>query len=468
MVKTVSTIAFPLITFPYVSRVLHPEFIGRINFGNSIVSYFTLIATLGVTTYAIRECARIRNDKDKLSETVSQIFSINVCTMIVSYVLLVFCLALAPALEGYQSLIALQASTILFTVIGADWMNTAMEDFKFITIRTVFFQIISLVFMFLFVRKPEDYYIYALITVIASGGASLSNIIYRRRYCKVRFTFHVDWRRHFPPILLLFTMLVSQTVMNNIDATMLGIMKGDEDVGLYSTAVKVIAIAAQIVTSITWVLLPQLSEAFILRNVEKRNRLIGKAISFTILLGLPLVVGINMLAGEIILIVGGEEYYRASVCLNILTISMVFSLASNVSGNLILLASGKDKQFAAACIFGMVLNIPANLVAIPIFGIEGAAASTIVAQAAIFIATLFFIPRRMGLNIQKNIVGSAIVGSVSIVAISLVIGLFGLVFWVKAIVVVFLGFVAYCLALLLCKNEIALNFARSVFMKFKK
>ena len=151
MLKTGSAILFPLITFPYISRVLLTDSVGKINFGLSIVSYFSLIASLGINTYAIRECSAARENKEKLSNIASQIFSINIVTTVMAYIALAITLLCYPRLENYRVLIVVQSLTIGATTLGADWLNSAMEDFKYITLRTVTFQFLSLVLMFILV-----------------------------------------------------------------------------------------------------------------------------------------------------------------------------------------------------------------------------------------------------------------------------------------------------------------------------
>ena len=163
-IKTLSSIIFPLITFPYISRVLLTENSGKIDFGLSIVSYFSLIASLGITTYAIRECSAVREEKNKLSYVASQLWSINIITTVVAYIALTVTLLCYRKLDNYRTLIIIQSLSILATTLGADWLNSAMEDFKYITIRTVAFQFFSLLLMLIFVHKPEDYMKYAVIT----------------------------------------------------------------------------------------------------------------------------------------------------------------------------------------------------------------------------------------------------------------------------------------------------------------
>lgn len=139
IIKSCSSLLFPLVTFPYISRILLTDNVGKVNFGNSIISYFSLIASLGVTTYAIRECAKVKHNEKELEKVASQIISINICTTIISYIGLFILLLFAKPLASYRQLIIIQSTVILFTTLGADWLNTAMEDFKYITLRTVFF-----------------------------------------------------------------------------------------------------------------------------------------------------------------------------------------------------------------------------------------------------------------------------------------------------------------------------------------
>ena len=148
LVKIIFSIAFPLLTTPYVLRILQPENFGKVNFTLSVISYFSLIATLGVSVYGIRECSAVKNDKSKLDLIASQIFSISVITAIISLILLFLSVFFIPKLTEYCLLFAIESLSIVFVVLGADWLNTSMSDFKYITIRTVVFQILSLIFIF--------------------------------------------------------------------------------------------------------------------------------------------------------------------------------------------------------------------------------------------------------------------------------------------------------------------------------
>ena len=280
ILKTGSSILFPLITFPYISRVLLTENVGKINFGLSIVSYFSLIASLGITTYAIRECSTVREDRKKLSDIASQIWSINIITTLFAYFALSITLLCYRKLDNYRILIIIQSISILANTLGADWLNSAMEDFRYITLRTVAFQFISLMLMLIYVQKPEDYMKYAVISLISSAGASITNVWYRRRYCRVRFTKDIDWKRHFAPIMYLFVMILAQTIFNSVDSTMLGLMHGDHEVGIYSAAHKINNIINQVVGSLLWVIMPRMSYYFAERKYDEINILLRKILGF--------------------------------------------------------------------------------------------------------------------------------------------------------------------------------------------
>ena len=419
LIKTFSTIFFPLITFPYISRVLGAESIGKINFGLSIVAYFSLVAMLGITAYAVRECSKVKNNKEKLGWIVSQIISINLCTALVAYITLAICLLAIPNLENYRLLIMIQSLSIILGVVGADWLNTVMEDFRYITIRTFAFQIISLVCMFIFIRQPEHYLLWAVISLISSSGANLVNIYYRRRYCKVDLTLHIEWKKHLPPVMVMFVMILSQVIMNNLDITMLGVIKGDTSVGLYSTAVKVTNIIQQVTVSITWVVMPQISYHFVRRNYEGINKLLRYASSFTVVLGIPSLVMINIYAEEVIYTIAGFEYLPAANCLRILSISMFWGYINNIYGNLILLPSNKEKRFMIACVLSAVVNAITNAIFIPIWGIYGASMTTAFAMFMETILIMVGTDEKINLGNRWTLIRGSLLGTVVIAIIGI-------------------------------------------------
>ena len=239
LIKTISSLIFPLITFPYISRILGVENLGAYNFSTSIISYFSLIAGLGISTYAIREGARYREDKIKLSKFSSEVFTINIIATVLSYALLIICILLFDDLKNYISIILILSVSIMFNTLGCEWIYNIYEDFKYITIRSIAFQFISLLLLFLFVKDSNDLIFYSIITVISTSGASVINILVRKKYLKIGLTFNKNLIRHLIPILLLFANSVATTIYINSDMTIIGIISGDYFTGLYSVSTKI-------------------------------------------------------------------------------------------------------------------------------------------------------------------------------------------------------------------------------------
>lgn len=468
IIKSVCGIIYPLITFPYISRVLLAENVGKINFSNSIVSYFSLVASLGVTTYAVRECSKYKNNNVELSEVASQILSINIWSTVISYIALAVTLILARPLDSYRTLIVIQSSTILFTTLGADWINTAMEDFRFIAIRTMGMQIFSLILMFIFVKRPADYLIYAMISVIASSGANVINIFYRRRYCKTKFVLYVDWKKHLPPILLLFSLILSQTIYTSSDTTILGLYKGDFQVGLYSTSVKIYNIVNTVVASVAWVVMPQLSASFAKHDYKQVNNLLKYSLNFILVLGLPCLIGINVITKEIIILIAGESYLGAELSLRILTISLGFSFISGWIGNMIMLPSGKEKVCLKASIVSAMVNIILNLILIPIWGLNAAAVTTAISEFLGIIIKFPYIDKKIQIKGLNHMLIAPVIGCVGIVLVSVIMRCLLNMSYLIAIFTIAFSAIMYLTILILMKNDFVMNFLKPIICKVKR
>lgn len=465
-IKTFSSIIFPLITFPYISRVLQPENVGRINFGLSIVSYFSLIATLGITTYAIRECSMERENKDKLGDIASQIYSINVITTMIAYLALALTLIFSRKLDGYRILIIVQSLTIAATTLGADWLNSAMEDFRYITIRTVTFQLISLALMFIFVHNPEDYLIYTVISLLPSAGANIVNIWYRRRYCRVNFIrnikSNIEWKRHITPILLLFVMVLAQSIYSNVDITMLGLMYGDREVGIYTTARKIVSLLFQMIVSIAWVVMPRMSYYFKEQKNDEVNKLLRKVFGFYLLMGLPCLAGVAMMADDIITIIAGVEYQEAALILQIMVVGFVFDLfGASFMGNIVFLPSGKERIYMTICCLTAVINIIANFIFIPVYGTIAATITTVFCNFIMFISFLVARDKQIKLKKVTRIILMPIIGCFVIAFVCIVSANITNI-WIRIIVSITVSILLYVLIQWIGKNEFFIYIAGKV------
>ena len=428
-----------------------------------------MIASLGISTYAIRECAKVRDDRKKLDRLASQIFSINICTTIIAYVLMAISLVVFRKLDSYRSLIIIQSTVILFTTVGADWINTAMEDFVYITLRSVLFQILSLGLMFLFVKTPDDYMKYALITVLSSSGSSISNIIYRKKYCKMRFTWDIPWKTHMVPILFLFVMSLSQTVFNSADITMLGLIKGNYAVGIYSTAAKIEKILNQLIASIVYVLMPRLSYMFDIEDYDNINILLRKVLAVFVTIGFPCCAGATVMAKEIVLIVGGENYVGATLVLQILLLSTFFSLVGgSFLGNIVLLPSGNEKKFMIICCISTVINVIANAILIPVFGVYAAAATTAFSSLIILILLLFSIDERIKITKIPQLFVAPSIGCIIMSICCYYLKKMFVSLIMRTAICVILGIIVYMSIQIILKNELLEEIIGKTIKKLKK
>ncbi len=436
-IKTVSGIAFPLITFPYVSRVLGVEPLGIYNFATSIISYFLLIAGLGISTYAIREGSQYREDKDKLQRFVSEVFSINVVSMLFAYLGLVLCMIFIPKLIYYRHAILILSIEIISTTLGTVWLCNIFEDFRSITIRTIVFQFISLILMFLFVKKSEDLYKYITIVALSNSGSNLVNFLYvRRNYCRYGLTFQIDWKKHLKPILIIFSTTVAVTIYVSSDNTMLGFMTSDYQVGLYSTAVKIYTIVKNILSSILIVMIPRFSLSLTKGKPNETKELFSNVFWFLTIIMLPLITGLFMISYDIISIISGVEFVAAATSLRLLSIAILFSLYAFMYVQCILIPAKKERVVFLATGISAIVNILLNIIIIPTLGINGAALTTIVAELLTFILVCYEGHKIITINgLNKDII-SCIVGCVGIVGICMIskfIDVFALRFAIRLI-----------------------------------
>ncbi len=387
-VKTLLSIIFPLITYPYVTRVLHATNLGKVTFAQSIVSYFALFAALGISTYAVREGAKIKKDKQKLQAFSNEVFTTNIITTIIAYLLLFLCVLLIPTFRNYATLILILSSTMLFTTIGVDWVNVIFEDYFIITVRSIFVQLISLSLLFIFIKAENDYYRYAFILALSNIVICSWNFIYCRRYIKVRVTVHSDFKKHIKPLFIFFANNLAISIYCYADTTMLGWMVGDSCVGIYSVAVKAYTVIKSVLASIYTVCIPRLSDYYGNKEIVKFKALSNTVFCGLVLILLPAMTGLIVLSEPIVMFLGGVEYVGAILSLRILSIALVFAVIGGIISNCINIPTGKEKVTLIGTIVAAIVNIVLNFGMIPLFQQNGAAVTTVVAELSVVIVCL--------------------------------------------------------------------------------
>lgn len=462
-IRGVLGIIFPLISFPYVSRVLGAENLGKYNFANSIVSYFVLLSALGIYSYTVREGARFRDDKQKIKKLSDEVFTINMVATVASYILLLCVVLLVNKLHDYTSLLFVLSFQIIFKTIGVEWIYTIYEDFLYITIRSIVIQMASLLFMFAFIHTKEDYVLYAAVVTFASGGSSVFNFLHAKKYLKINFTKKLNLKRHLKPILLIFATSVAITIYVSSDTTILGFLCNDETVGIYSVSVKVYNIVKTILISILSVAIPRLAFYLGNNNLDKFSYTVNNLFKTLISLVLPAVVGIFVLSKEIVLIVAGNEYLRATSSLKLLSIALALCLFSWTWGQCVLMTLKKEKILFYATTVSACVNIVMNFFLIPLWNENAAAITTIVAEGICFVINAWYGKKYVVIQHLTSITIKVGIGCAMISLITHGLRFFQWSHWMIFVVVdILLSVAAYTGIEIILKNECFLEFFKQI------
>ena len=382
-VLTISTFVFPLISFPYVSRILLSAGTGRVSFAQSVIEYFLMFSALGIPTYGIRACARVRDDKEKLSKTAQELLLLNIIMCVVSYALLAIAILVIPKFRAEKTLLIIISATILFSAIGMEWLFKALEQYTYITLRSIVFNAIGIICMFILVHKQSDYLIYAAIGVTSSSLGYILNLIHARKYIILKPLGNYDIKRHLKPVMIFFAMACATTVYTNLDKVMLGFMRTNTDVGYYHAAIKIKAILVALVTSLGTVLLPRVSYYVQNGQMEEFKRVTKKAINFVFVFAVPVLIYFILYAKNGVLLLSGPDFLGAVQPMQILMPTVLFIGLTGLLGIQILVPLGKEKYVLYSEIAGAVVDLILNAILIPKLGASGAAIGTLVAEGVV-------------------------------------------------------------------------------------
>ena len=386
---TMSSFVFPLITFPYISRILLPIGTGKVSFATSIVTYFSMFAQLGIPTYGIRACARVRDSREKLTRTAQELLGINLIMSVISYVVLFILLFTVPKFRAEKNLYVILSFTIILTAIGMEWLYKALEQYTYITIRSVIFKFMALIAMFLLVHKQKDYVVYGGITIFAASASNVLNLLNAHKYIDLKPIGNYNFKRHMKPILIFFAMSCATTIYTNLDTVMLGFMSTDTDVGYYNAAVKIKVILVSIVTSLGTVLLPRASYYIQQGKLDEFRRITKKALNFVILLAMPLMLYFIYYAKEGIYFLSGNAYSGSIVPMQVIMPTLFLIGITNILGIQILVPMGREKVVLYSEIAGAIVDVIVNALLIPKYASTGAALGTLIAEFAVLVVQFY-------------------------------------------------------------------------------
>ncbi len=389
-IRTTLTFLLPIITFPYISRVLEPSGIGKVEFANSIVSYFVLFTALGVPTYGMREIARVRDNIKNLSKTVFELSFMLLITTSIGYIIYFIIIRSFSYFYVQRNIFYIIAPTIFLSSFNFDWFYQGIENQTYITIRFIVVKVLQIIAIFLLIKNTEHFLRYAAISVGLNGFSSFFNILYLRKYIKKSAFKELDFSRHIKSVLIIFTSIIAVNIYMQLDITMVGVFCSDTEVGLYTAANRIVRIAIAIVTMFCSVITPRLENCLKNNNINSYNRYLNLSFRYILLFAIPFFLGINAIAGDIIALFAGEQYLPAVVTIKLLSpIIILVGLASFVGLQLLYL-NRKEYKYTIAVSVSAVLNTIVNAILIPLFAQNGAAIGTIIAESTgLFIQIIF-------------------------------------------------------------------------------
>ncbi len=459
-IRQICSIMFSLVTFPYVTRILGVDIYGRVNFCNSIVGYFAMVAALGFGTYAIREGTGLRTNRHDIDLFASDIFTLNLLSTMASYLLLGLFLLIWRRPEDYKVLVIINSFTIILSTIGMDWLFGIYEDYVYITIRSLLIQGASLLALFIFVKSSEDYITYAIILCISSGASNIFNFIRTRKYVKLRIGLDKNAKKHILPVLILFFNAALVTIYLNSDITMLRIFQSETAVGEYSVAVRIYSIVKSIIAAVTVVTVPRLS--FYARNGQNNQfkKLVENTLGCLISICFPSIIGLLLLSKDIIVLLSGRQYVGGTISLRILCFALLFSTVANLLTSGVLISQRKEKTVLIASIIGGLTNIALNFVLIPILSLNGAAITTLLAELIVCVFAFINSKESFSLKCIKGVLFPVAIGCIGIVVICVLLdkssGNQTFLIFAK----VFLSALCYLVVQLLLKNNVVKELLR--------
>lgn len=386
----------PLITTPYISRVIGAEGIGIQSYTYSIANYFVLFAMLGINNHGNRSIAMVKNNQEKLNKTFTSIYLIQA---VMSIIMIVFYIIyIIFFVKSYKIIFVIQLSYIIGALFDINWFFFGMEQFKITVTRNTIIKLMSVMSIFIFVKSENDLYLYSLILAL---GTLISQLILWNfigkyvKFTKVKFD---DVKEHVIPMLVLFIPAISVSIYKIMDKIMLGSMSTVTEVGFFTNSERIISIPLGIITALGTVMLPKMSNLLSNGKNKKAQKYIKLSLKFSMFISIGSMFGLIGVSGNIVPAFLGKGFDRCVDVVSLLSVTLLFMAWANVIRTQILIPKKKDKVYIVSTLLGAIVNVIINTLLIKDFGAIGATVGTIFAEATVSIYQTLMI--RKELNIK--------------------------------------------------------------------
>lgn len=453
VLNKLTNMLFPLITSVYLSNTLGPVYIGKISYAQSILSYFTIVASLGIPVYGMREIAKAGSNQKSRNKSFSELFLLNFVSSAVCSFIYIAAVSHLPIFHQERRILYYLGLSLYFNVFNVDWFYSGREEYVYLTIKSILIKLASLAVVFLTIHSEQHYLRYALLLGLTSVVNCICDLIYLRGKVKIQIH-HLEIRKHLKPVFILLMTMLATDLYNQVDITMLGVMRTDAEVGCYSNGIKLIRIVISLLTTGSATILPRMCAYYEKKEIHEFNTVFLKTLDIIFLISMPSAVGLWIIADPLVLMLFGNAFILTVPVIRILSFLIIIIPISYLIGSVVLTATGHEKYLLVATLSGAAVNIAFNLIFIRIKGINGAAVASVLAESVVLAIHAFYGHKFVFLKINKGFIKSVILSTaimgLSIFELSRLINSY----FINVSCSVCAGIIVYALMLAITKNTV--------------
>lgn len=417
---TTSNYIFPLIVYPYVARVLGVTNIGLCNFVDNLINYFILISMMGINIMGNRQVAAEKADRISLDRTYSKLFSLNAVTTSVALGILIGAIYIIPTLKENKELMWFGAIKLVSNFMLIEWFYKGLEDFKYITMRTIFVKCLYVASIFIFIHRAEDYPIYYLLTVLMVAVNAIINTFHARKFASFKFKY-ISFKGIVKPFFMLGTYMIVTSFCTTFNTVFLGFVTDDTQVGYYTTATKLYSILLAFFTGVTSVMLPRMSNLISQGKHEEFRNFLNSTSKLLIAFSIPVILVAVIFAPQIIYLIAGPGYEGAITPMRIIMPLMLiigFEQILVIQGLMPLKA---DKAIMINSSIGAAVSITLNIILVKHLQCVGSAICWISSETTILILSQLAMYKLINIRLPWSNLAKTLIANIPLAAILIVI-----------------------------------------------
>jgi O-antigen/teichoic acid export membrane protein len=403
LLLTLANLLFPVLSFPYVSRVLGPEGIGKVQFVFSFAQYFSIIASVGVPIYGMKEIARYKDDAQGRSQVFSELISIHALTSLSLSLIYLVVIFTIPYFNANRDMYLGATLLVLLGFTAIEWLYSGMEEFKSIAMRSVLFKAVGLGLLYTFIKGRGDYSLYLYIMMFSFLGNNILSLFLIKDKVKLKLS-NLQLRKHFMPLVFILGTTLAASMYTDMDTVLLGFLSNDKTVGLYTAAVKLSKIAIPFVTSMGVILMPKIAKDFADKNLPEAQETINQTFRFLTFFAVPVVFGLALLAPEFIALFSGKEFLPATLSMRILSLLPLVIGFGHLFLFLVLVPAGKNREMFFCVLGGLIMSLILNVLLIPHFREVGSSIANICSETVVTGLYFYFIKKHFTFTYEWSLI----------------------------------------------------------------